>query len=106
QHLRAQRTDALAFDVSVPGTAGATGQLADGALLTAGGVAIALDHMHRYEPQALRVLADGKLAVDIADDQMWLGARQGMVATLAVSAIGGGDAVQQVWAPLNSPLHA
>ncbi len=91
QQRRASRTAPLTFDVNAPGASGATGQKADGGMLAVGGasgtVAIALNHMHRYEPQALRLLADGRLAVDIADDQVWLGQRQGLFATLAVSVL-------------------
>jgi hypothetical protein len=114
QQLRAARTAPLAFDVSVPGTGGASGAQADGGVLAAGGTAgtlvIALNHLHRYEPQALRLLADGRLAVDLADDQVWLGQRQGLFATLAVSALPPNPTRaqldRQVWAPLNHPLRA
>lgn len=114
QLLRTSRTASLAFDVQVPGTAGATGQKADGGVLavsgSSGSVALALYHMHRYEPQALRLLVDGRLAVDIVDAQAWLGARQGLFATLAVGALPSGpqrdDLDRLVWAPLNRPLRA
>ena len=60
QQLRADRTSPQAFDVNVAGGT-AAGVKADGGLLAASGpagtVAIALNHMHRYEPQALRLLA-------------------------------------------------
>ncbi len=92
QQLRAARTSPQLFDVSVAGAA-ATGVKADGALLAASGpagtVAIALNHMHRYEPQALRVLANGHLAVDVVDDKTWLANHQGLFATLAVTATAG-----------------
>ncbi|MGH7729710.1 MAG: S-layer homology domain-containing protein, partial [Candidatus Eiseniibacteriota bacterium] len=75
-----------------------------------GAVAVALDHMHRREPQALRLLADGRLAVDVADDHVWVGSRQGLFATMAVSALAGhpsrSDLERLVWAPLNHPLRA
>jgi hypothetical protein len=114
QQLRASRTVPLVFDVSVPGTSGAIGEKADGGMLAvsgvSGAVAVALNHMHRYEPEALRLLEDGRLAVDIADDQVWLGARQGLFATLAVSALPTGpsraDLDRLLWAPLNRPLRA
>ncbi|MBM4467394.1 MAG: hypothetical protein FJ014_17870, partial [Chloroflexi bacterium] len=131
QQLRTTRTDPLAFDVHVPGTSGASGTKADGAMLavsdTSGAVAVALNHMHRYEPQALRLLDDGRLAVDMADDQVWLGQRQGLFATLAVSALpaplppipptlggarGAGERGARseldrlLWSPLNHPLRA
>lgn len=114
QGLRASRTAPLSFELSVPGTAGASGQKADGGLLAVGGaegaVAVALNHMHRYEPQALRLLANGQLAIDIADDRVWLGQRQGLFATLAVSSLPGNPSRttldERVWAPLNSPLRA
>jgi hypothetical protein len=113
QQLRASRTAPLAFDLNVGG-ATATGAKADGGMLAASGtrgtLAIALSHMHRYEPQALRLLADGSLAVDLADDKAWLAHHQGLYANFAVAALPGAasraalDA--QVWAPLNHPLHA
>jgi hypothetical protein len=114
QRLRADRTAPLAFDVSVPGTSGAMGQKADGGMLAAsnasGAVAVALNHLHRYEPQAVRLLGNGQLAVDLADDLAWLGTRQGLFATMAVSALPANpsrsDLDRAVWAPLNHPLHA
>jgi hypothetical protein len=113
QALRARREAPLAFAVEVAGRQ-ASGTKADGGMLAAGGpggtVAIALNHMHRYEPQALRLLEDGRLAVDPADDRFWLAHHQGMFATLAVSAFRGrpsrDDLNRQVWAPLNRPLRA
>jgi uncharacterized repeat protein (TIGR01451 family) len=57
-----------------------------------------------------RLLEDSRLAVDVADDQVWLGARQGLFATLAVSALASNpsraDLDRLLWAPLNRPLHA
>jgi hypothetical protein len=113
QLRRPSRLAPLAFRMSVPG-ASAAGAKADGALLAvagpAGAVAVALDHMHRYEPQALRRLAGGAVAIDLADAPVWLGARQGLFARLAVAALPPGprraDLDRQVWAPLNHPLRA
>jgi hypothetical protein len=113
QQLRANRTAPQVFDVNVAGAA-ATGAKADGALLAASGpagtVAIALNHMHRYEPQALRMLATGHLAIDVVDDKAWLANHQGLFATLAVTAAAGSptrDSLSRTtWAPLNRPLHA
>ncbi len=113
QLLRSARTSPLAFQVNVGG-ASASGAQADGGVLaasgTAGAVAIALNHMHRYEPQALRLLADGSLAVDVADGSAWLAHHQGLFATMAVSALAANPTRAQldeeVWAPLNRPLRA
>jgi hypothetical protein len=113
QLLRNARTEALHFDVNVAGSA-ASGIKADGGMLAASGpagaVAIALSHMHRYEPEALRLLADGSLAVDVADGTAWLAHHQGMFATMAVSALGSAPSRaqldQSVWGPLNRPLRA
>ena len=114
QQLRPTRTSPLAFDVNVAGAA-ATGAKADGGLLAASGpngtVAISLSHMHRYEPQALRLLPGGKLAVDLVDDKAWLAFRQGLFATLAVTATSAtapsrAELNRTTWAPLNRPLHA
>jgi hypothetical protein len=113
QALRAKREDPLSFEAQVAGRR-ATGDKADGGVLAAGGpggtVAVALNHMHRYEPQALRLLADGRLALDLADDHFWLAHHQGMFAAFAVSALPGRPARaeldRKVWAPLNRPLRA
>lgn len=113
QQLRANRTSPQAFDVNVAG-GGAAGVKADGGLLAASGpagtVAIALNHMHRYEPQALRLLPGGHLAIDAVDDKAWLANHQGLFATLAVTAVAGtpsrADLNRTTWAPLNRPLRA
>jgi len=113
QLLRAGRTAPHGFRVGVA-AASSTGGEADGGMLSASGpsgaVAIGLSRMHRYEPQALRRLADGSLAVDVADGNVWLAHHQGMFAELAVSALPPNPtrAVldRVVWAPLNRPLRA
>jgi hypothetical protein len=49
------------------------------------------------------------MAIDLADDQAWLGARQGLFATLAVGVFPSlpsrADLDRLVWAPLNHPLR-
>ncbi|MEA2563811.1 MAG: hypothetical protein QOH06_5315 [Acidobacteriota bacterium] len=113
QLLRASRTAPHSFRLGV-GLATASGSEADGGMLAASGpsgaVAIGLSRMHRYEPQALRRLADGSLAVDVADGSVWLAHHQGMFAELAVSALPSNPTRSQldrvVWAPLNRPLRA
>lgn len=113
QLLRAGRTAPHGFRVGVAG-ASLSGSQADGGMLSASGpsgaVAIGLSRMHRYEPQALRRLADGNLAVDVADGSVWLAHHQGMFAELAVSALPPNPTRLQldrlVWAPLNRPLRA
>ncbi|MFL6194003.1 MAG: fibronectin type III domain-containing protein [Thermoanaerobaculia bacterium] len=113
QQLRPTRASPLAFDVNVAG-ATAAGAKADGALLAATGsngtVAISLGHMHRYEPEALRLLPGGRLAVDVVDDKAWIANHQGLFATLAVTATPGAPSRAELnrmtWAPLNRPLHA
>jgi hypothetical protein len=112
QLLRASRTTPLAFRVNVAG-ASASGSQADGGMLaasgSAGAVAVGLARMHRYEPQALRLLSDGSLAVDVADGSVWLAHHQGLFAELAVSALAPNPSRSQldrlVWAPLNRPLR-
>ncbi|HSK75190.1 MAG TPA: hypothetical protein VLQ45_01930 [Thermoanaerobaculia bacterium] len=113
QLLRSQRTAPLRFEVAVAGQK-KEGEKADGGMLAvsgpAGSIAVALNHMHRYEPQALRLLPDGRLAIDIADDKAWLAHHQGLFATFAVTALpaklerAGLDRL--LWAPLNRPLRA
>ena len=129
QKLRKSRTEPLAFDMEASDKITATGGKADGGILAAsnasGTVAVALNHMRRYEPQALRleniqtslrvssrnrINRFWRLMLDIADDSVWLGQRQGMFATFAVSALQAKPSRSElnrlVWAPLNHPLHA
>lgn len=116
QTLRSGRHDPLAFEVDVAGRQ-VRGERADGGMLAAAGpngaVAVALNHMHRYEPQALRLLGGGRrtrLAIDVADDKVWLAHHQGLFASMAVSALPAApkraDLDRLVWAPLNRPLRA
>ncbi|HEX2643770.1 MAG TPA: hypothetical protein VHU81_12325, partial [Thermoanaerobaculia bacterium] len=113
QIQRPSRLAPFQFEARI-GDRRATGDRADGGLLAvsgpAGTVAVALNHMHRYEPQALRLLPGGRLAVDLVDDHVWLAHHQGVFATLAVSALPGpatrSDLDRLVWAPLNRPLRA
>ncbi len=64
-------------------------------------VAVALQDMHHYGPQAVRTLDDGSIAIDIAADQVWLGARQALFVTMAI-----GATPETVGAELNHPLRA
>lgn len=120
QLLRQARLNPQASTVVIPGMAAVNGSRADGGMLAVssnlGAVAVALHQMHRYEPQALRVLSDGRLAIDLVDTadfgggSAWLGARQGLFATFALGVLPSGPSRatldRQVWAPLNRPLHA
>jgi len=113
QRQRERRTAPARFEVAAAGRK-SEGKKADGAMLAvsgpAGTVAIALNHMHRYEPQALRLLPDGRLAVDLVDGRAWLAHHQGLFATLAVTALPKAAARAELdrllWAPLNRPLRA
>ena len=113
QRLRDRRTAPLRFEIAAGGQR-REGSRADGGMLAvagpAGAVAVAISHMHRYEPQSLRLLADGRLAVDLVDGKAWLANHQGMFATLAVTALPGAakraDLDRLLWAPLNRPLRA
>jgi len=113
QLLRAQRSAPLRFEAAVAGTR-REGARADGGMLAvsgpAGSLAVGLNHMHRYEPQALRLLGDGRLAVDLVDDKAWLANHQGLFATFAVTALPAAakraDLDRLLWAPLNRPLRA
>ncbi len=115
QARRSDRKEKLRFE-SVAGSEKAQGDEADGGLLAvsgpAGTVAVALNHLHRYEPQALRLTEDGRIAVELADGPVWLAHHQGMFATFAVAAIASRDdrvgrpeLDRLVWAPLNRPLR-
>ena len=113
QLLRARRSAPLRFEAAAAGER-RNGSRADGGMLAvsgpAGSVAVGLNHMHRYEPQALRLMADGRLAVDLVDDKAWLANHQGLFATFAVTALPGAakrtDLDRLLWAPLNRPLRA
>jgi hypothetical protein len=113
QLLRERRTAPLRFELAAGG-AHRRGTRADGGMLAASGpagsVAVGLNHMHRYEPQALRLLADGRLAVDLVDDKAWLANHQGLFATLAVTVLPEPARRRELdrllWAPLNRPLRA
>ena len=113
QIQRSDRHARLSFEAAA-GARKAQGDKADGGMLAvsgaSGAVAVALNHLHRYEPQALRLLEDGRLALDLADGHAWLAHHQGMFATFAVSALPPGparaDLDRLVWAPLNRPLRA
>lgn len=110
QRLRAQRTAPPRYDIETPnGTT--SGDHADGALLALRGnggmIAVALERMHQYEPQALAALADGSIAIDVAAGDAWLGARQALFATFAIGVLPpSADPRRAVWAPLNHPLRA
>lgn len=114
QTQRRDRHAKLRFEAAIGDRERAEGDKADGGLVAvsgpAGAVAVALSHLHRYEPQALRLTADGRLAVDLADGPTWLAHHQGMFATFAVAALPPGPGRPEldrlVWAPLNRPLRA
>ncbi|MFH1436943.1 MAG: hypothetical protein ABIJ56_14640 [Pseudomonadota bacterium] len=114
QKLRDKRSDNLEYEMYVSGEPPEKGERADGAILFlfdwTGTITIALDHMHRHEPQALRLLEDGSLAVDIVDDAAWIGSRQGVYANFAISVdeydFSLGPFTKEIWARLNHPLRA
>ncbi|HEX2222954.1 MAG TPA: hypothetical protein VHN15_01975 [Thermoanaerobaculia bacterium] len=114
QRLRPERLAPLRFEITADGQEPAGGVRADGGLLSVAGphgaVAVGIRQMHRYEPQALRVLGGGEtLAVDVCDDTAWLALRQGMFATVALGVFPTAPdraALDQLWARLNRPLRA
>ena len=113
QLLRRQRQEPLRFEMTA-GPERRQGARADAGMLAASGpagaVAVAIQHMDRYEPQGLRLAADGRLAIDLVDGAAWLAHHQGFFATLAVAALPAaparGDLDRLLWAPLNRPLRA
>ena len=113
QKLRARHTDPFRYEIGW-GTNRQSGRVATGGMLACSDatktVALALYQMHHYEPQALRGLADGTMAVDLASDSAWLGARQGMFANFGVCVATGQVAAAalkaSLWAKLNHPLRA
>ncbi len=90
QLRRAQRLQPQQYTLALPGQPAQQGVRADaGALVLSGAqgrVGIALAQMADFEPQALRLLADGSIAADLADDGVWLGARQGSYAEYRLGA--------------------
>ena len=114
QLLRSSRLAPKAFSANLGATTSAGIEADSGMLSVAktgvGSVAIALRDFHRYEPQALRLLADGSLAFDLADNTVYLGARQGLFANFAVNVMDGpvlrAALDRFMWAPLNRPLRA
>jgi YetA-like protein len=113
QRLRANRTAVRSYEMNL-GTLNTTGQKADGGVISVSGtngtIAAALQTMHEFEPQALRLLADNSLAIDLVDDSVWLGAYQGLYSTMMVGAWSTTPTRQtletSLWAPLNHPLRA
>jgi len=114
QRRRDNRQAAQRFELQLPGQSLQTGTRADAgiAMLSAsnGRIGVALRGMPDFEPQALRLLADGSLSVDFADDGVWLGNRQGTFAEYRLAALGpavsDAVAVAQLWPALNAPLIA
>lgn len=112
QVQRGERREPPRFE-TVAGPARAGGRYADRALLAAateaGTVAVGIRSLHRYEPQALGLDANGTLAAVVADGPAWLAHHQGMFATVGVAALPGSPdraALERaVWAPLNRPLR-
>ncbi|MBV6412973.1 MAG: hypothetical protein OMOMHJEC_00763 [Xanthomonadales bacterium] len=114
QLRRSDRSAAQCYELGLPGQPLASGVRADAGLAllagAGGGLGVALAGMPDYEPQALRVLADGALALDLADDAVWLAARQGSFARYRIGAYATGTAFASVaadlWPALNEPLLA
>ncbi|MFN9738430.1 MAG: hypothetical protein ACK59R_07735 [Pseudomonadota bacterium] len=113
QLRRTARSAPLAYDLSMPGTF-RPGATADGGALalSAGGraIGVALARMDHHEPQALRVLGNGDVALDWVDAPgIWVGSRQAVHATLAVAARPAtptaGTLARRLWAPLAHPLR-
>lgn len=108
QLRRSSRNEAQRYELALPGQVPSSGARADaGVALLAGnegGIGIALQDMPDYEPQALRVLADGSLAADLADDAAWLAARQGAFASYRVGAYAPGTTMASVVADLQPAL--
>jgi hypothetical protein len=114
QRRRADTLQPQRFELDLPGRAQVAGERADSgvALLASaqGALGVALKRMSDYEPQALRLLTNGSLAIDLADDGAWIAARQGLFGEYRVAAFDGGvasgDAFARLWPPLHAPLLA
>lgn len=117
QQLRSDRFQPRHFDLSTSGGASQSGGEADRAYLALHGashsLAVALDHMHCYEPQSLRLQADGTLNIGLIDGDAWLGPRMGLFTHYGILAMphggtppSGGEIESRLWAPVNHPLRA
>jgi hypothetical protein len=114
QLRRSDRLQPLAYTLQAPGVSRGGSEADAGvfALSTAGtgAVGVGLSRMDHFEPQALRVLAGGEVAVDWVDDPgVWIGNRQAVYATLAVSALpeapATADLERALFGPLSAPLR-
>jgi hypothetical protein len=114
QLRRGSRLAAAQLEQRLPSGATTTGGFADGGVLVAAGsegrLAIALKEMDHFEPQALRVLNDNSVAVDLIDNGVWLGLRQGAYVEYAIApfppATSAQNAIADIWPDLNAPLLA
>ncbi len=114
QLRRSDRQQPQRFELALPGQPLRSGARADRAVAllsgSAGALGVTIGGMADYEPQALRLLANGALALDLADDAVWLAARQGAFATYRVGAYAPGTsfaaAGADLWPALNAPLTA
>jgi len=112
QLRRTNRQSAQQYSLSLPGSSTSAGERADAAVFALSGnngrVAISLKQMADHEPQALRLLADGTLALDLADDGVWLGQRQGTSAEYRIGIYPASSSDTSVlteqWAALEQPL--
>lgn len=77
---------------------------------TNGTVAVSLDHMHRFEPQALEVTSEGVIKVSPLSEPQYFAWSQGTWSRFSVSALPAGvsysDTLASNFAPLNSRLFA
>ena len=75
-----------------------------------GTVAVCMDHMHRFEPQALEVTSGGSIKVSPMAEGQYLAMNQGTWARFSVSALPAeatySDTLSSNFAPLNSRLFA
>ncbi len=114
QLRRPNRIAPLRFEARQTDASIRTGTAANGGLLVASGsegrLAIGLKSMQDFEPQALRLLSDQSLAIDLIDDGIWLGAKQGVYAEYAIALYPPITPLQNIlddlWPKLNAPLMA
>ncbi len=113
QLQRAEREAPPAYQAVIGAEPTRAGTLATAGILSVADdrvqVSVAIGHLHRLEPQALRALEDGSVALDLVDEHVWLAARQGLSSEVAVSVTPAGrtraDLDRELWAPLNHPLR-
>lgn len=116
QQRRMDRFTTRSYVMTTPLAGPENGEAADRALMATVGanhsLAVSFERMELLEPQALRVLADGSLVIDLIADGTWVSGRQGLFTEFAVTALENAVTApteanldRLLWAPRNQPLR-